>query len=216
MAESDPSNDRRTGRRGKVARLLDEYQLHGLGDELVKHWTAEDEDRMSLRKLAEFFNVRLLEAVLSRETLGMVDGEAENYYRLLTDDDVSVGSRLDAEHRLESAGIDVDRLRSDFVSRQAIHSYLTGERDVAYESTSMEPEERIESSFDSINRLRNRLSAVTERSISSLADGDLLRATDVRASVHVEVECTECGDRSPVREFFEAGGCACEPNSDPD
>lgn len=191
--------------------MIDEYELAGLGDELVEHWTADGEERMSLRDLAEYFNVRLLEAVLGRETLGTVEGEAENYYRLLTDDDVSVGSRLDVEHRLEAAEIDVDQLRSDFVSRQAIHSYLTDEREVSYETSAPGPEERRESSFASINRLRNRLAAVTERSIRSLADADAVHASDVRASVHVEVECTECGDRFSVRGFFEAGGCECEP-----
>ena len=48
-------------------------------------WTRED-DRGSLRELADWLNERLLEAPLSEAGVQTVDGEVTNYYRLLTDD----------------------------------------------------------------------------------------------------------------------------------
>lgn len=213
MTGSNSSRAKRRGRQGKVVRLIGEYDLEELGDDLVEAWTAEGDQRMSLRNLAERTNVRLLEAILQREMVATVNGEVENYVRLLTADDVSTGSRLEAEHRLTSAGIDVDQLRSNFVSRQAVHSYLTGERNISYEPTEADPQERLESRIESINRLRSRLSTVTEQSVRSLVDAEILDASEVRASVRVEVECTSCGDLSTIREFFEEEGCACDPKS---
>jgi len=50
------SDEPRTSRRaGKVARLLAEYDMESLGPELERLWTA-DEDRQSLRELADYFN----------------------------------------------------------------------------------------------------------------------------------------------------------------
>jgi hypothetical protein len=54
----------------------------------------------------------------------VLEGEVEHTYHLLTDDEVSSGDRRRAERRLERQGIDIDTLRSDFVSYQAIRMYL--------------------------------------------------------------------------------------------
>ncbi len=40
----------------KVAPLIDEYELDGLGAEFEARWTGAGEVRMRLRDLAEFFN----------------------------------------------------------------------------------------------------------------------------------------------------------------
>ena len=208
MGETSSSTGRGT-RRGKVERVLDDYELASLGDELVEAWTADGDERRSVRELADWVNTRVLDAALTRETHGTVEGEAQNYYRLLTSDEVSTASRLDAEHRLESAGIDVEQLTSDFVSHQAVYSYLTRDRGASHEVTPTDPAERLEETLDSVNRLRNRLSAVTERSIKTLGDADILAIDDVRASVLVRIECTACGERYTVREFFDGRGCDC-------
>ena len=209
MGGSSSSAAQRGARRGKVERVLEDYGIAQLGDELVEAWTAEKDQRQSVRELADVVNIRILDATLQEKTHGTVEGEAENYYRLLTADNVSSASRLDAEHRLESAGVDVDQLTSDFVSHQAVYSYLTRDRGASHEVTPSDPEERIEETLDSVNRLRNRLSAVTERSIKTLGDAEILSGTDVRASVLVRLDCTACGERYTLREFFDGRGCDC-------
>jgi len=67
--------------------LLAEYNLSGLGVELEQLWTAET-DRQSLRELAAYSNQQLLQQRLEEAGVQILDGEVENIYRLLTDDDV--------------------------------------------------------------------------------------------------------------------------------
>ncbi|MFC6771661.1 rod-determining factor RdfA, partial [Halorubrum pallidum] len=46
----------------KVARVIEAYDLAGLGAQLERQWTGADGDRTSLRDLADVFNRRVLEA----------------------------------------------------------------------------------------------------------------------------------------------------------
>lgn len=41
-----------TGHGSKVSRVIDEYDLDGLGAVLVDRWTSEGDERFSLRELA--------------------------------------------------------------------------------------------------------------------------------------------------------------------
>jgi len=119
------------GRRRKVARLIDEYNLQGIGEELERLWTADD-DRRSLRSLADLFNRRLLKISLEEAGVTSLDGEVENAYRLLDDDDVSGADRTRARRRLEREGVDVDTLQEDFVTYQAVRTYLKNYRGAEY------------------------------------------------------------------------------------
>ncbi|MFC7007207.1 rod-determining factor RdfA [Halalkalicoccus salilacus] len=115
-------------RGGKVGRVIREYGLDGLGTELEIRWTGKGGDQYSLRALADRFNQRVLEAALEDAGVRSLEGDVENRYRLLTDDDVSAGMHQQARRELERAGVDVDALESDFVSHQSIYTYLTDHR----------------------------------------------------------------------------------------
>jgi hypothetical protein len=54
-----------SGRRTKVVRLIDEYELGDIGDRLEHRWTTDGDDRMSLRDLADYFNQQLLAAAMA-------------------------------------------------------------------------------------------------------------------------------------------------------
>ena len=109
------SSNRPVARRTKVVRLIEEYGLDGIGDELEQRWTGRDVERDSLRTLAAVFNQRLFGVNM----IGMdpLEGEVGNVYRLLTDDEVSSGTGTETETRLRQEGVDVEELRSDFVTR---------------------------------------------------------------------------------------------------
>jgi hypothetical protein len=94
--------------RNKVIRVINEYALDGLGEELERRWLGVNGDRESLRDLAETFNQAVLEAALKRAGEQPVDGEIQNYYRLLTADNVNAAARTQAETRLDRQGIDPD------------------------------------------------------------------------------------------------------------
>lgn len=99
----------------KIDRMAADYDLSGEAERLGEYWTRDDE-RYSLRELAVHFNYRLLRAAMERAGLNPLDGEVENTYHLLTDEEVSQGMSTQAHNRLQKHDIDVDQLQSDFVS----------------------------------------------------------------------------------------------------
>lgn len=192
---------------GKVASVLDEYDLSALGDELVAHWTAE-EDRMSLRELAEYLNKQLLTSLLEERQVETLAGEVDNLYELLTDDDVTSGTRIQAENRLREYGINVEALRSDFVTRQAIHTYLTKQREAAYETP--EAEDIVDRRLGELQRLKSRQQAVTEQTLSTLENSDRLSLGEFQVLVSTRVQCMDCGRQFDVAELIDRGKCDCE------
>ena len=192
----------------KVARLISEYDLDGLGDELEVRWTGDGVERTSLRDLADYFNERLLERALIDAGMAALDSDVDTVYRNLTDDEVSTGVRTDARNRLESNGIDVDGLESDFVSYQAIRSYLTEYRDAEYRRLS--DEEKIEKDLQSIQRLMTRTLSVTEERIEKLTQTGRIDADDFEVLLDLQVLCGSCGTQYSIAEFLDERGCDCQ------
>ena len=192
----------------KVARLISEYGLDGLGEELEVRWTGDGVERSSLRDLADYFNERLLERALIDAGMAALDSDVSTTYRNLTDDDVSTGVRTDARNRLESNGIDVDGLESDFVSYQAIRSYLTEYRDAEYRRLS--DEEKIEKDLQSIQRLMTRTLSVTEERIEKLTQTGRIDADDFEVLLDLQVLCGSCGTQYSIAEFLDERGCDCQ------
>lgn len=190
-----------------MARLIDEYDLTGFGAELEQRWTAEGDERMSLRALATHFNQRLLKARMAEASIQPLSGEIENTYRLLTDEEVSGADRTRTVRRLEREGVDVDALRDDFVTYQAIRSYLKGDRDAEY----VKPEDdRIERELENVQRLRGRVTTVIGGNLEQLRRNEEITLGEVGLLVDIVVFCETCGQRYGVEELLERGGCDCE------
>jgi len=202
------NTDSSSGSLGKVARVIEKYDLRGVGNELEAYWTAGD-DRMSLRELAAYFNKRVLESVLTDHDVDTLAGEADNIYELLTDDDVTSGVRTQAENRLESHGIDVDQLRSDFVSRQAISTYLKKGRGAEYEAVELDDEAVVDRRLEDLQRLKSRQSAVTEQTLSSLRDNGHITLGEFQTLVSVRIQCTDCNSQFDIVDLVDRGGCDC-------
>lgn len=196
-----------TGRRTKIERVIDEYDLEGLETELAARWSAPAGERDSLRDLARYVNERILAAALERAGVDVVAGEVENYYRLLTDEDVSAGRREEARTTLDQQGVDVDALERDFVSHQAVHTFLTDRAGITYEGTTTS--ERLENARDALARLEGRVQSVAERNVDQLASAGHLDVGDVGVLVSLDVVCNDCGQRYDVGTLLEAGGCDC-------
>lgn len=207
-------NDDAEGRQrpsSKVARLIDEYGFdESFGDRLEALWTADDGERKSLRDLAALFNRRLLERAMNDAGMSTVDGEVANLYRLLTDDDVSSGMRMEARTRLERSGVDVDGVESDFVTYQAIRSYLKDYRGAEYRTDDVD---RVEKVTETLQRFRSRVRSVTSGSLEQLRRSDRLTLGEFRLFVDVDVLCEDCGAQYGVVELLSRGGCDCESNA---
>lgn len=192
--------------RYKVERVAQSHGLDSIGDELVEGWTREN-DAKSLRELAAYFNERVLETAMEAAGVDSLDGEVENTYRLLSDDDVSSGVRTETRKRLQRNGVDVEKVESEFVTYQAIRTYLQDGRGVTREKPT--DEERVESVDEAIKRLRNRTTAVTEEKLRQLRDGDRVNLGEFRVLLDLRAFCEDCGTQYEVDELLERGGCAC-------
>ncbi|MCL7418769.1 MAG: hypothetical protein M8354_13155 [Halalkalicoccus sp.] len=195
---------------GKVGRVIEKYGLDGFGAELEAYWTGDRGEQYSLRALADLFNRRVLEAAMEGAGMRSLDGEVENRYRLLTDEEVSTGMREQTRRELDRSGLDVEDLESDFVSHQSIYTYLTEYREATHPSSiERTPAERRERELDKIGALMTRTSVVTEDSITRLANSEALSGGISDVFVDVQVTCENCGRSTPVTTFLEDGGCSC-------
>jgi hypothetical protein len=209
---SDPKEDDRTGStNSKLSRLIDEYGLDTLGDQIEDYWTNDTGERYSLRELATYVNQQLLRSVMNDADMDPLAGEVENTYRLLTDDDVSTGTRTQARRRLQRAGVDVDQLDADFVSRQAVHTYLTVVRDVTYTTNEDDPVER---EATNIRRLKRRLSTITTGKLEQLQAADQLALGEFNVLLDLRVLCEDCGTQYQLSDLLDARACECVQDAD--
>ena len=192
------------GRRTKVARVIDKYDLAQMGSRLEAAWTDETGERTSLRDLADEFNETVLKAALRDAGGAPMELEVSGAYETL-----SSGTEVDAtraRRRLERKGVNVDAVESDLVTHQAIHTFLKRDRDARLPTNDGDPCKR---KIESIEKLQGRLTAVTESALSSLAAAGDLNGDDYNVIVNVRAVCPDCGDDRSVSEFLRKGGCSC-------
>lgn len=190
----------------KVGRSTARYDLTDLDTELVDRWVGEESH--SLRDLEEYVNTRLVRAALEDAGERAIEGEAANYYRLLTDDEISSGNRTEAKRRLERQGVDVEALADAFVSHQTIHTHLRECLDVSYDR-SLDPEERTENARQFLQGLQRRTERITTGTLEQLRDAEIQDLGEFSVFVDLMVSCEDCGRVVPVVDVFEAGGCPC-------
>lgn len=194
----------------KVARLIEEWELDGVGDQLEAYWLGTGDEEYSLRDLADWFNQQLVAAAHDDADESYVEGEIENTYELLTDDDVGSGTRAEIEARLEQQGIDVEHLEDSFVSHQSIYTYLTDYRDVSKPREEISDASQIEKTGDAIRRLVNRTRAVVRNNVESLHNTGRITMGSFTVFVDVQVFCQDCDSQYGVEELLTNGGCDCD------
>lgn len=121
-------------------------------------------------------------------------------------DDVSSGERTEAQERLDRAGVDVSQLQTDFVSYQAVRTYLTSVREASYEPDA----DRAERVTETTRKLQARTAAVTERNLEQLRKTERITLGSIRLFVDVTVLCEDCGAQYQADELLERGGCDCD------
>jgi len=187
-------------------------EVYGLGDQfgerLEELWTADGDQRESLRALADRFNERLLESAMEDAGMSTVEGEVSNLYRLLTSDEVSSGNRTEARRRLEQNSVDIEQLEEDFVTYQAIRTYLKEYRGAEYEHESNA--KRVEKVIETLQRLQSRTRSVAEKSLEQLTNTDQLALGEFRIFVDVTVLCEDCNTQYDIVELLREGRCECQ------
>lgn len=196
--------DSSRGRGTKVARVIDAYDLSGMGARLESAWTGESGERTSLRDLADEFNETVLETALREAGISALDFEVTGTYEALRHG--SGSEEMRARRRLEREGVDVNALVSDFVTHQAVHTYLTTERGATLPERDGNTVDR---KIETIDKLNGRVAAVTETAIESLISEAELDRTSYEVLVDVRVVCAECGTDHSVGELLRRDGCPC-------
>lgn len=191
----------------KVARLIEENDLHGVGETMESKWVGDDGERESLRDLADFFNELLLEQAVTDAGGSTLEIDVTAMYQTLTDEERSSGVRTKARKRLERMGVAVEQLETDFVTYQAIRSYLKEWRGVEYERPS--DETKLRKDIESIQRLESRLDAVTTDRIEKLRETGRLDIAEFDVLLDVTVICRECDSQYEASTLIEQGGCDC-------
>lgn len=188
----------------KVGRVIERRGLDELDRELAARWT---EGEASLRNLAREFNLEVLETATKGAGMTPLDGEVENIYRLLTDDDVTSGMRRQCRDRLRRASVDPDAVTADFVSHQTVHSHFRDCLGV----TRDRPDPDVDDESDRVRSLQTRLEAVTDDAVSRLADAGVVQVDNFDVYVDLAVVCRDCGERTGFGDLLADGGCQCRP-----
>lgn len=195
----------------KLGRVLTAYGRPELAAELADRWTGPPGERDSLRELAELVNRELLRAAMVEAGLDPLEGEVENAHRLLTDESVSAGMRTQQRRELERSGVDVESLLEDFVTHQAVHTFLTESLGVEHGADG--GPDQLERDRTALARLQSRTAAVTESTVERLRETGRLTIGSFDVFVDVSVYCRDCGTQLPVTDLLDQCGCDCEPET---
>lgn len=193
-------------RQTKVERVIERYDLDGLGDRLEAEWVGDGTERTSLRDLATEFNIAVLRAALLDVGESTISSDVESTYQTLTDDDVPRSDEIRKRRELERAGVDVEDVIGDFVTHQAIHTYLTNVREA---ELTQDEGDRVERKKETIQRLASRTQVVTDSTLDELARAELLSDRNYEVFVNVRVLCEDCGADYTIDELITQGGCDC-------
>lgn len=192
--------------RGSTCKLDRVARRRGLTDidrRLRQRWA----DGESLRDLETVFNTAVLRSAMGDAGMEPLDGEAANLYRLLTDDAVNPGERIDAESRLRRAGVDPDAVVDDFVSYGTVRTHLN---DCLGMETSRERPVDADEARTTVLKLVSRTETVARRTVERLAARGPLSIGSLSVTLSLRVGCSDCGEEYSFAGLLERGGCACQ------
>lgn len=187
----------------KVCRVLDERGLDGYDDRLLSQWRGSGSSRKGYRQLARWLNVTLLRREMDEVGLSTLGGEAESKYERLRGEDARAAEVATV---LEREGVDVDALRTDFVSYGVVRTHLTDCLDASYE-----PGEPSDWEADAIEVALDHASGKIQSAVGSLhGKGELSVGGELAVHVDVELECDACQSRVPLDRALRRGAvCSC-------
>lgn len=187
----------------KIGRKTEQYELDGLSADLVGRYGTQD---ASLRDLAHYINISILEKVLS-DIDADITGDPESIYVTMSGDDVDPTRQTTIRDQLIYAGIDVDDLERDFVSHQTVKKHLNKCLGV---DTARNGVESIEEAQELIEWARSRDEQIITRVLERLQRTDVVSTGSVNVTHSVAVTCADCQRTYDVLELLHNGSCNCD------
>lgn len=210
MTESDLSGHQKER---KIVRVMRTYDLDHLEVQLVNRWTGTGEEQFTIRELARWFNVRVVERAMEEHGVsfdGLVPDPETVYDAIDADDpDEHQESVLEA---LRDSGFPVDDLAEDLPHWRSVYAWLTEDKEVEGGNTRepLTPQRGQER----IDKLLSRVERVSDSTLSQLAQNRDGEVPDAEVSVRLRVKCSECEHTCVHREWIQAGGCpSCTDSS---
>ncbi|SNZ12318.1 hypothetical protein SAMN06269185_1610 [Natronoarchaeum philippinense] len=195
----------------KVDRVRDEYDLYNLDERLCHRYETGD---VGVRRLETWINQQLLRRAMERAGMTVLDGEEENYHRLLTDDEVMDSAQDKAKLELRDAGVDVEQVTSDFVSYRTVLKHL---KSCLNADTSRDYSPDPERDLQQIKKMRTRFANVIEGSLERLAREGEVEIDEPSASVQLKVRCGNCNRRHDVLDLLaDSLTCPCQDEENAD
>ncbi|WP_117595705.1 MULTISPECIES: rod-determining factor RdfA [Haloprofundus] len=207
--QRDTADESEDGCGCKVERVAEQYELDRIDEVLVARWLGESGERYSLRRLETHFNERVLESAMAETPITVLDGDVAHLYERLSDGSVSAGQRAETENYLKRAGVNVERVRNDFVSHQTVHTHLR-ECLGATRDRIHDPESRVEKADKTVLSLQNRMRLVTEETIERLERADIVSIDSFDVYVDTTIVCGECDRSLSFSELLDRGNCRCQ------
>lgn len=199
MSGGDP--DYCTCKVGEVAWRIDEPNLpHELGD----YWTPDDEsERWTVREMTTYLNRLVVEKFCQSANFELVEGEADNYRRLLrSEGDVDEGTREEARGKLSRQGVDVEALEDSFVGTSTVYRHLQNCLGHEFERPDFTTRDAIDRTGVAIDTCRNTISGALSR-----LDFDEDEISSLTLSA--QVSCPHCTEIYDIFEFINNDGCDC-------
>jgi broad-specificity NMP kinase len=211
--------------KNKIDRLIEEYELTGIEESLVRDWTHEDDQRRkSVRELTSWFNQKLVMVILDRHTGGMIPsdytvkeittrlharGSNSSKYNDIPDREI-----MDIVQWLQNNDVPVENVIDDFVSYGTMYTYLKEIRGAV--SPDSQPDQRSPEGrqADVLEGIRTDLAKQPERinsRLRTLRTHNQLPETKPDIHISVECNCPACGYAQPIADYIEHQGCTeCE------
>lgn len=189
----------------KVSTLAREYGFDDVHEELIARWTGTRGEAESIRTLTDRFNRRLLRAEMRDADIELVEGQVENLYELLTDEDRLDAVRLQARSSLAGNGIAVDRLEDRFISHQTMYRHIRNCLDAEKERNTL----TVDKERDRVHSIQHRAENVVDDSITRLRDGGKLDIDEFEVLINFRITCEHCGTLHDITDLLDAGGCDC-------
>lgn len=196
----------------KVGAVAAEFGLDDIDETLRQAWTASDGP--SVRTLAARFNKRVLRAAFHEAGRLPLDGEIDNVYRILTDDETADSDRTRARQRLKRDGIAIAEVEDHLVSHQTLYRHLVECLDASHDEPEKSDDERIDDWRRRLRALQSRTTSVTARGIEQLRTNGAVDIGSFDVVLEATVTCEDCGTFYTLEEFLDARTCDCQPTTD--
>ncbi len=187
----------------KVDRISDKYNLVKPDQRLRQRYNCEE---TGVRDLERFFNTMVLKRALQKTGNSVVEGEAENYHRLLTGEEVSDTAREEAKTQLRDVGVNVEEVTKDMVSYQTIRKHLNECLNI---DTSKTYNPNPNQDKADLQNLAGRTATIAEKTVEKLQRNGVAEIESPSVTVDIRLRCDSCNRTHDLIAFLQHPVCEC-------